>query len=364
MILSTSEKKLVLSLLQISGIGRSTVLRVVEQLRAKKLAPEDIFRHTSDIENFSVKLKHILQSFNNIVLEQKYCSLIDVCLKENIRVIWQDDAKYPSCLLATEDPPLCLFVKGNVEALSKPCIAVVGTRKITTYGIFVTKKITKELLQNPEVTIVSGCMYGVDANAHQTVLQQGRITIGVLGYGFLHCYPWSIGKLLESIVENGGCLVSEYLPDVSPKPGFFLARNRIIAGLSLATIVIEAGKRSGSHVTALRAAELGRDVFAVPGPITSPYSEGTKELINEGATLITNGNEVLEHLQLPQDITGIFSTLDDQSASVLRLLALEPRSDSQLAQDLGVAGNTLAVMLTELELQGSIERNGILWYLR
>ncbi len=371
MIVSEAEKKLILSLLSCDGFGRKTVETIINEVRQHTETPERFLEVIATSKTISSKIKNVCSSIKKYDLGSKYDSLMHALEKDSIRVLWQGDPHYPPLLVATEDPPLCLFTKGQSEVLTKPCIAVIGTRKMTAYGAFATKHITQQLLDGSDAVIVSGCMYGVDARAHQIVLQNAKSTIGVLGYGFSHVYPQSVAQMLEQIVQTGGCLVSEYVPSKSPRPGYFLARNRIIAGISLGTIVVEAGAKSGSHATAIRAAELGREVFAVPGPITNPYSEGPKQLINDGALLISSGIDVLEalHLYLGGGGKSRFHPLQTELANpkagaLLDLLREYPQSEDSLLQTLQLPSQQLAVLLTELELQGSIERNGILWYLK
>jgi DNA processing protein len=217
--------------------------------------------------------------------------LIERCHKQAIFVI------KPSPLLShIDDPPIVLYGKGTVPLFSLPCIAVVGTRKITEYGTYCTRFITTQLVQSGFV-IVSGFMYGVDRVAHETALFEHGLTIGVLGFGFEYMYPREHMQLASKLIESGSCLLTEYPPWQPPAPGNFPQRNRIVSGMSLGVVVTEAAKKSGSLITARLASEQGREVFAVPGPIDSPLSEGTKALINLGAKLVTNSSDIIEELR-------------------------------------------------------------------
>lgn len=203
------------------------------------------------------------------------------------------DVRYPKRLREIPDPPSELYIQGEVPDFSLPMIAIVGTRHVTTYGEKVTQFFTRELIK-AGFTIVSGFMYGVDAIAHQTALKEQGRTIGVLGFGFDYMYPANHRSLAKQMIDSGNCLITEFLPDQPPRPWSFPKRNRIVSGLCLGVLVTEAAKKSGSKITARLAAEQGREVFTVPGAIDSLYSEGTKELVNLGAKLVTNVDDILE----------------------------------------------------------------------
>ncbi len=194
-----------------------------------------------------------------------------------------------------DDPPKRLYVRGKLPDFSKPMIAVVGTRHVTDYGRKVTYSLARDLA-TAGFTIVSGFMYGVDAIAHGAAIDAGGKTIGVLGFGFDYMYPKSHASLAKRMLETGNTLVTEFEPEVPAMPQNFPRRNRIVSGLCLGVVVTEAAKNSGSMITARLAVEQGREVFAVPGPIDSLYSEGTKELINLGAKLVTNVSDIVDEL--------------------------------------------------------------------
>jgi len=202
---------------------------------------------------------------------------------------------YPKPLKEIYDPPVVLYYKGEITPQDQSAIAVVGTRRMTGYGKVVTQQFTKDLVAR-NLTIVSGLARGVDSEAHWTALRTGGRTIAVLGGGLNKIYPPENRNLAEEIVKGHGALVSEFPPNNPPLPGNFPARNRIISGLSLAVLVTEAAEDSGSLITARFALEQGRDVFAVPGPITSSLSKGPIDLIKAGARPVTNADEILEDL--------------------------------------------------------------------
>lgn len=201
--------------------------------------------------------------------------------------------EYPNLLKQIFDPPWVLYVKGKKELLNQPNpLAVVGTRKPTTYGLEALKMILPTLVEK-NFTIISGVAEGIDAAAHIITLNKGGQTIGVLGGGLLHIYPKSNLQLAMTMMQRG-LLLSEILPTRRAEPWMFPMRNRIISGLSRALFVVEAKERSGTLITAQAAMEQGRDVFALPGSIVSPYSKGTNQLIQDGAKLILLPSDIEE----------------------------------------------------------------------
>lgn len=205
------------------------------------------------------------------------------------------DSDYPWLLGQIYDPPQLLYCLGNKSLLGKKLIAVVGSRKMTPYGKWASEKLTKELVEKGFV-IVSGLARGVDTSAHRAALRAKGLTIAVLGSGFDHIYPGENKRLAQEIVEKGGLLISEYPPEQRVLSANFPKRNRIISGLSLGVLVIEATLKSGSLITARLSLEQGREVFAIPGPINSAQSEGTAMLIQQGAKLVFRLEDILEEI--------------------------------------------------------------------
>lgn len=217
--------------------------------------------------------------------------------KFGISVFCSTDEKYPQLLKEIKACPPIIYVRnlGGIGIFEKKAVAVVGTRKMTAYGQQVTAMITEGLVA-AGLVIVSGLARGVDKVAHETTIKGNGRTIAVLGCGLNIIYPPEHKDLAEKIVESGGALVSEYALGTLPMPRNFPARNRIISGLALGVVVTEAAERSGSLITASCAAEQGREVFAIPGPITSPLASGTTELIKKGAQVVSKVSDILEEL--------------------------------------------------------------------
>ncbi|MBL7141619.1 DNA-protecting protein DprA [Patescibacteria group bacterium] len=207
------------------------------------------------------------------------------------------DKNYPELLREIYDPPQTLYVNGQLKAKEKYPLAVVGTRKVSLYGQKITRSLVRALSQ-AGFTIISGLALGVDGLAHQTTLDAGGKTIAVLGSSLDIIYPSSHQQLAQKIIKSKGAIVSEYEPKTRPSKWTFPARNRIVAGLSLGTLVVEAPKKSGALITARFALEQGREVFAVPGSVYNENSAGCNLLIKMGAKPVTKPEDILESFNL------------------------------------------------------------------
>jgi DNA processing protein len=270
------------------------------------------------------------------------------------RWLARSDPAFPALLRAIHDPPPGLFVRGtaDVSLLAEVGIAVVGARACSLYGSSVATSMSQELAA-AGVVVVSGLARGVDAAAHRGALESGR-TVAVLGCGIDRDYPRSHAGLAARIAERG-LIVSEYPPGVEPAPWRFPARNRIVAGISRATLVIEARERSGALITADLALEEGRDVLAVPGEITSALSAGTNALLRLGATPATRVEDVFEVLGIEPPVPTLdVSELDAVERAVLVALAAEAGGVDELVARTGLTAATVAGALAALELDGRV----------
>lgn len=273
---------------------------------------------------------------------------------ERVPYLTRRSRSYPPLLAAIHDPPRRLYLRGegSVEMLSRPAAAVVGTRSCSPYGAQVARRLGRELAA-AGVTVVSGLARGVDAEAHRGALEAGGPTVAVLGCGIDRDYPRAHAALARRIAEVG-LLVSEYEPGVEPAPWRFPARNRIIAGLAAATVIVEARARSGALITADFALEDGREVFAVPGEITSALSRGTNELLRLGAAPLLEPGDVLALLGLEEAPVRSVALLSEQAKSVRELLADHAVSIDELSERSGLAADAVAAALVELELSGEV----------
>ena len=262
----------------------------------------------------------------------------------------------PPLLRAIHDPPPTLYLRGagDRDRLSHAAVAIVGARACSPYGAQVARMLGRELAA-AGVVVVSGLARGIDGEAHRGALEAGGTTVAVLGCGIDRDYPAAHASLAREIATRS-LLVSEYEPGVEPAPWRFPARNRIVAGLCAATVVVEARERSGALITADFALEEGREVFAVPGEITSALSAGTNALLRLGATPLTSAADVLESLGLEAP-SATAHELGEVAATVLRLL---PATADELAGATGLAAETVAAALAELELaQLTTEGDGV-----
>ena len=229
---------------------------------------------------------------NNLDLDEEMKQLE----RYQTRAIIIEDKSYPKLLKETDFAPFMLYVKGSIDVLNFPGLTVIGTRKMSEYGRRATSQLVGEIAK--KLTIVSGLARGVDGWAHRVCLQNQGKTIAVLGHGLERIYPPEHSGLAEQIVRSGGALVTEYPLNFPLSRQNFPQRDRILAGLTLGTLVIEGGQKSGTKITAGFAADYGREVFCVPGPIDSPASAGPAELIQQGAKLVTRVEDIYEELKL------------------------------------------------------------------
>jgi DNA processing protein len=286
-------------------------------------------------------------------------------------VAW-DDPLYPPLLKRSGDGPVALFVNGDPEALVAPQVAIVGSRAATTGGLENATRFAGELA-GAGLIVTSGLAAGIDGAAHRAALAAGGRTIAVAGTGPDRVYPARHRDLAHEIVDNG-CVVTPFAPGVGPRPGHFPARNRIISGMSLGTVVVEAGLRSGSLITARLAGEQGREVFAIPGSIHNPVARGCHRLIRDGARLVERPEEVLEALApLAGELAGsIRALLDDDSIgdapdvggddeadpevrAVLDAMGHDPTAVDVIIQRTELTTSAVSSILMTLELDGRVQ---------
>lgn len=281
--------------------------------------------------------------------------IIDYCRRDGIRIITLEDSSYPFLLKNIPDPPPLIYIFGEMKR-DERCVAVVGTRTPSEYGKSVAERISFLLALNG-ITVVSGMAYGIDGISHLSALKAGGRTIAVLGSGLKKIYPEVHKNLFKKICENGA-VISEYPPYEEPHPSHFPQRNRIIAGVSSAVIVVESGERGGALITAKFAIEQGREVFAVPGPITSPRSRGTNKLIKEGANPFISFEDVSEVLGHPLlSRVSECGSLTEEESFVLQFIKEDspfyPEFILNLCKEKGIS---LYEILTSLELKGVIRK--------
>ena len=270
------------------------------------------------------------------------------------RVIVLGDETYPALLREIIDPPLALHFRGDVSLLARPAVAIVGSRRASPYGVNAASQLARQIA-GAGIAIVSGGARGIDAAAHHAAFEAGGVTIAVLGTGIDVVYPLSNRKLFQRIEERG-LIISEFPPGTPPRPENFPMRNRVISGLARGTVIVEATSRSGSLITARMAAEQGRDVFAVPGSIFSAGSEGTHRLIQYGAKLVHDANDVLE--EFPGGLRAAQTPSEEPESPLKEVLAALSMDDGAhvdaVAAKVGRTPALVAESLLQLELEGWI----------
>ncbi len=293
---------------------------------------------------------------------------------ENMNTISIENKKYPKLLKKIgKNAPKQLYYKGSWDdEIFKNCLAVVGSRRMTTYGRQVTERIVGEVAA-AGLTIVSGFMYGVDAAAHKAALNFGGRTIAVMPCGIDLIHPEYQQDLYVEILNNKGLVISEYEGNMQPVNWTYPQRNRIVAGLSKAALIVEAGEKSGSLITAKWAKKFKRKLFVVPGPITSENSKGIMQLIKGGAVPVSSAKDILEYYKIKFQITNHRSQINTKSQTpnskmtiehnILEKLHIEPTEIDELARCLGIPVSELGVTLSMMQLKGLIQQQGNKYYL-
>lgn len=346
-----------LRLLLTPGLGRTTA----RQLLAAFGLPETVWAQAPEIWSRVVEpplaqaMAQAPVGFDQVVQAHEHWLAQD----GERHVLTLADPRYPAQLLDTADPPLLLFVQGRLDALAHPQrLAIVGSRNPTPQGAQNAQAFSQALAASG-LCIVSGLALGVDGAAHEGALRAGGLTLAVVGTGLDRVYPSRHRELAHRIVAQGA-LLSEYPLGTPPLAQNFPQRNRVIAGLSMGTLVVEAALQSGSLITARMASEQGREVFAIPGSIHSPQSRGCHALIRQGAKLVESAQDVLEELRLSDPVPpaaegdSIFAAPVDDS--LLNALGHDPVSLDTLLARTGLPTSTLQAQLLELELQGLVAR--------
>src|SRR5512147_1167178 len=301
-------------------------------------------------------IERIVQARQNIDLEKVWARIES----QGIKILtWQDEA-YPQRLKEIDQLPPVLYIRGEYLPDDQFAVAIVGTRRVTPYGRQITEELSSFLATNG-ITVISGLARGVDAIAHQAALRAGGRTIGVLGSGVDKIYPPEHQKLAEQMMERGA-VVSDYAVGTPPDASNFPPRNRIISGLSLAVVVIEAGETSGALITAEFAAEQGREVFAVPGSILAPQSKGTNKLIQRGAQPLLTPADLMQALDLTrvgaQKSARKILPADETEARVFSVLGSEPLHVDEIRSQTELPIEKVSATLALMELKGMVRQVG------
>jgi DNA processing protein len=350
------------ALKSVPGIGNHLFKRLIDCFNS----PENVFEASGkdllEVEGITPRL---VAAIKHHKVRDSVKKDLDLVMKKGYKIVTMADTDYPSLLLQIPDPPPFLYVFGSLNGSSKN-IAVVGSRNATEYGISTTRRLCKNLaLLN--MTIVSGMAIGIDSAAHQGALTAKGNTIAVLGSGLEIIYPAENRKLFHMIAENGA-VISEFSLLTEPEPHNFPIRNRIISGISLGTVVVEATKRSGSLITARLAAEQNREVFAIPGSIHSFKSTGTHTLIKQGAKLVEHAQDIMEELshvidtpheegRMGSQAMEKLPRLSSEESIVFEALGAYPVHIDDLARKLSMKSGKLSSILLQLELKGIVHQS-------
>ncbi len=341
-----------LALLRTSGMGGKTIRHILQYLE-----PEQVFSSPhSNLSALGLK-ENVINALKNPDWSQIERDLAWLEIDGNCALTF-DDPSYPSLLKEIDSPPPVLFVRGNIESLSQPQIAVVGSRNPSAQGIQTAMDFA-ETLANMGFTITSGLALGIDAASHQGALKATGHTVAVAGTGPDRVYPARHKELAGEIIKKGAIL-SEFPPGTAAQANHFPRRNRIISGLCIGLLVVEAARRSGSLITARLALEQNREVFAIPGSIHNPLARGCNALIREGAKLVETTDDILEelglynqqHKDVAQEKTQ--SGLDQEQQNLLKLIPFSPTTVDYLVRESGLSVEIISSILLVLELQGYI----------
>lgn len=341
-----------------NGVGPLTFLKLVAHFGSPHSAffasPSELrpfFRQTKYLENF--------MTFRNSYNPKQEIKRIQ---KGETWIMTQWDDDYPKLLKTINDPPICLFGKGDrnsIDFANDTCVGIVGARKNTPYGKYVAEELGKAF-SGAGLVIVSGMATGIDTISHNAAIDKGARTIAILGTAIDIIYPRENKELHEKILKEYGVILSEYAPGSITSPGMFVLRNRIVVGISKAIVVVEGGSHSGTLTTARYAAENGRDVYAVPGPITSDMSVGPHILLREGARVLSNADELLRDFGLTQQSSGMIKNTIDLSGDekiIYDLLSVKKYHTDEVARKISLTVTETLPILSLLEVRGVIGKD-------
>lgn len=370
-VLSLARKNFLTCLWSVPGIGLQSYAKILTALRHYHIKGEDFWVNKRDIWQKIPLRKNQVESIETFKKEHNLSNYYQQLLASGLQLIFREEKTFPPLLKEIPSCPPLLFIKshlslGQIAATWQQLpVAVVGSRKMTGYGRWLIQTLVADLVKLG-ATLVSGFMYGVDVSAQEQAVLLNRPSIAVLGYGFDYCYPAWQKEQLGQFLSSSAIVVSEYPPDTQPSKGSFVQRNRLIAGLSLGTLVVEAAAKSGSQLTANFANDFGRLVFTIPGPISNPYCEGTKELLKNGATPVSSAQELLRELQTDYRLSQ--RKLNNQPAQaddlLVNLLLEQPSLNfDQLQQLSQLSTEQLNQALFDLEVTGRIKQEAGLYCL-
>lgn len=352
------EKKFLMWLSSVPGVGSKSCMNLIKYFGSA----ENVYRCSfSELMASGIIREQTAESIAANRKIEKINEYFRIVKENGIKVYTIFENEYPENLKHIYDPPPVLYVKGEIFKQDSLAVGIVGSRKASDYGLKTAHRIAARLAELG-ITIVSGMALGIDSAAHRGALEVNGRTIAVFGCGLKYTYPMANYRLSQEIQKNGA-IISEYPFDTEAYPSQFPARNRIISGMSLGVIVVEAGEKSGSLITADFALEQGREVFAVPGNITSPCSKGTNELIKYGAKLVSRIEDITEELNLEliyknnnNTITNENSALSEEERIILKFLKKKSGDKDEITAATGLQLRKVLAALTMLEVKGLIQQ--------
>lgn len=347
----------------------SANIKALNSLLRKYNKPQEIFNLSSKaVNSLPADEKRLIKKLlknSESYLSRAEDELKKISTSEDLMIITIMDKEYPEILKNIFDPPILLYVKGSIDSLNSPAISIVGSRFCTRYGYEIASNLSYELA-SMGFTIVSGMAIGIDKFAHQGAIKAQGNTIAVLGSGVNYIYPHENKALYYEIIKNGA-VISEFPLYTKPERYNFPRRNRIISGLSLGTIVVEARLRSGALITASFAIEQGREVFAVPGPLNNETSKGTNRLIKNGAKLVQTVDDILEEINVSQlkeikkktkNSEKLTSSIDvelsKEEQELLKYIDYEPKNVEEIIKSSKLKANVVERTLMMLEIKGLV----------
>ena len=336
------------------GIGPMKFLLLFNRFKSVKSICDASLSELSEVISEKLAIEFCTYKMKQQTYDE-YCAI----KRSQIEIIYPGNPNYPEILTHISDGPICLYVKGAFKDFpwnDKSAVGVVGTRTPTTYGVRMAREISQELCLHQAI-IVSGMARGIDTVAHTSALECNGRTVAVLGCGVDIIYPPSNKQLYHRLLETGNIIISEFPPGRTVLKGYFVSRNRIISGLSRSVVVVEGAKQSGALITARYAAEQGRDVYAVPGPVGSTVSEGPHILIKEGAKICTGPRDILGDLQIAGKIEQEDPDLSSDESNIFNTLKHEPCDLNLLSHRMHMTVAALLPIVSDLELSGYITRN-------
>jgi DNA processing protein len=355
-----------LALHLVPGLGPRLTAALLEHFGSARGVLQASAEELQEVPYIGAKLAHAI---GQALLSADVAAEQERMAQQNVSLRVLGSAEYPAALANIPDPPHLLYIRGTLEDRDAGGVAVVGSRHCTAYGRRVAERLAGDLAR-AGVTVVSGLARGIDGCAHRGALQAGGRTLAVLAGGLSRIYPPEHQDLARE-VEAAGALLSEAAMEMEPMAGMFPARNRIISGVSRAVVIVEAAEKSGALITARHAAEQGREVFAVPGPVDSPSSGGTLQLLRQGAKLVRHAGDILEDLDGIAPLTAPAESgpaaaapggaepppgLDAVQRRIWEFLAGQPRHMDELARELGLGVPELSGTLMMLEMKKVVRR--------